>query len=67
MKDNKLVGIILAVIGALLLFFGWQSSESLGEQLTETFTGRFTDDTMLFIIGGAVCLAAGLYMAARRK
>lgn len=67
MKDNKLHGLILAVIGALLLFFGWQSSESLGEQLTETFTGRFTDETMLFIIGGAVCLAAGLYLAARTK
>ena len=67
MKDNKLLGIILAFIGALLVFFGWQSSESLGEQLTETVTGRFTDDTMLVIIGGAVCLAAGLYMAARRK
>ena len=67
MKDNKLIGIVLAVIGALLLFFGWQSSESLGEQLTETFTGRFTDETTLFIIGGAVCLVAGLYMTARTR
>jgi hypothetical protein len=41
--------------------------KSLSEQLTETFTGRFTDQTMLFIVGGAVCLAAGLYMTARRE
>jgi hypothetical protein len=61
MKDNKLMGIILAVIGALLLFFGWQSSESLGEQLTETVTGRFTDDTMLFIIGGAMSCSRALH------
>jgi drug/metabolite transporter (DMT)-like permease len=67
MKDNKLMGIVLLVVGALLLFFGWQSSESLGEQLTETFTGRFTDETMIFIVGGAVCLAAGLYVTARSK
>ena len=67
MKDTKLMGLILLVVGAIVLFFGWQSSESLGEQLTESFTGRFTDETMLFIIGGAVCIAAGLYMTARAK
>jgi hypothetical protein len=67
MKDNKLMGLMLLVAGATLLFFGWRSSESLGEQLTETITGRFTDQTMLFIVGGAVCLAAGLYMAAKSK
>jgi hypothetical protein len=67
MKDNKLMGLVLLVAGTLLLFFGWRSSESLGEQLTETLTGRFTDQTMLFIVGGAVCLAAGLYMTVRTK
>ena len=67
MKDNKLMGLILLVVGAIVLFFGWQSSESLGEQLTESFTGRFTDETMLFIIGGIVCIAAGLYVTARGK
>lgn len=67
MKDDKLMGFVLLVAGATLLFFGWRSSESLGEQLTETFTGRFTDQTMILIVGGAVCLAAGLYMTVRRK
>jgi hypothetical protein len=67
MKDDKLMGFILLVAGITLLFFGWRSSESLGEQLTETFTGRFTDQTMILIVGGAVCLAAGLYMTVRRK
>jgi hypothetical protein len=67
MKDDKLLGFILLVAGATLLLFGWRSSESLGEQLTETITGRFTDQTMMFIVGGAVCLAAGLYMTVRRR
>jgi hypothetical protein len=67
MKDTKLTGLALTVVGAILLFFGWQSSESLGEQLTETFTGRFTDETMIFIVGGAVALVAGLYLMARSK
>lgn len=67
MKDTKLVGIVLLVAGVIMLFFGWQSSESLGDQLTESLTGRFTDETMIFIIGGAIAAAAGLYLTLRGR
>lgn len=67
MKDTKLVGIVLLVVGVILLYFGWQSSESIGDQLAETFTGRFTDDTMFFILGGAVAVVAGLYLSLRGR
>ncbi|PKM29196.1 MAG: hypothetical protein CVV07_11815 [Gammaproteobacteria bacterium HGW-Gammaproteobacteria-11] len=67
MGSQKLVGIVLIALGILLLYFGYQSSQSLGEQLTETFTGRFTDETMYFIIGGAISLVAGVFMAFLRK
>jgi hypothetical protein len=67
MKDTKLIGLICIVAGAILLYFGWQSSQSIGDQLTESLTGRFTDDTLLFIIGGAVALVAGLYLSLRGR
>lgn len=67
MKDTKLVGIVLLVVGVILLYFGWQSSESLGDQLTETLTGRFTQETMLLIISGAVATVAGLYLTLRGR
>lgn len=67
MKDTRLIGFVVLVVGVILLYFGWQSSESLGDQVTEAVTGRFTDDTMFFIIGGAVAIAAGLYMSVARK
>lgn len=63
----KPIGIVLLVVGALLLVFGFQSSQSLGDQMTETFTGRFTDGTMFMIIGGAAALAAGAFMTFARK
>jgi LPXTG-motif cell wall-anchored protein len=44
------------------LCIGWQGSESLGDQVTETITGRFTDETMWYLIGGAAALAAGAYL-----
>jgi len=67
MKDTKLIGVVCLVVGAILLFFGWQSSESVGDQLTEALTGRFTEQTMMYIIGGAVALVVGLYLMLRGK
>jgi Protein of unknown function (DUF3185) len=66
MKNQKLIGVALLVAGAIALYFGWQSSESVGDQVTEAFTGRFTDETMVFIIGGAVALVAGVFLMLRK-
>ncbi len=54
MGVNQIIGIALLVVGAILLYFGYQSSQALDEQVFETFTGRFTDSTIwLFILGAA--------------
>lgn len=67
MVSNQLVGIILVVLGLVLLYFGWQSSESVAEQVTESLTGRFTDSTMWYIVGGGVALVAGAFMVFARR
>lgn len=67
MGNNKLIGLVLLVVGVILLFFGWQASQSVGEQVAETLTGRFSDETMWYIIGGAVCIVAGGFLAVFRK
>lgn len=59
MGANKVIGIVLLVTGLLLLYFGWQSSQSAGDQIVETFTGRFTDSTMWFLIIGAAAAVGG--------
>lgn len=66
MATNQLTGIILVVLGVVLLYFGWQASQSMADQVSESFTGRFTDSTMWYIIGGAVSLAAGAFMLLRK-
>lgn len=54
MAINQIIGIALLVVGLILLFFGYQSSQGLDEQIFETFSGRFTDSTTwLFILGAA--------------
>ena len=67
MGTPKIIGIVLVVVGVLLLFFGYQASQSMGEQLAETVTGRFSDETMWYIIGGVAALVAGAFLALSRK
>lgn len=67
MGSSKLLGIILLVVGVIVLIFGFNASQSLGDQVTETLTGRFTDKTMWYIIGGTVAVVAGSFLALGRK
>lgn len=67
MGGNKVIGIVLLVIGLILLYFGWQSSQSVGDQITETFTGRFTDSTMWFLIIGAAAAVGGVMLAVIKR
>ncbi|WP_404366386.1 DUF3185 family protein [Marinobacter sp.] len=62
MSGQKLVGIVLLVVGIGLLYFGWQGSQSLGDQLSETVTGQPTDETMWFLIGGAAAAIGGAFL-----
>ncbi len=66
MKSQKLVGLVLLVVGIILLFFGWQSTESVTEQVSESLTGRYTDETLWFLIGGAAAIVAGAFLAFRK-
>ncbi len=67
MSNQKLLGVVLLIVGLIMLFFGWQASESVGEQLTEAVTGRFTDTTLWLLIGGVAALVAGFFLAVLRK
>ncbi|MFV8834054.1 DUF3185 family protein [Aquisalimonas sp.] len=66
MKTNQILGVVLLVAGVILLFTGWQASESLGEQVHETFTGRFTDSTMWYLVGGAAASVGGLLLLIKK-
>lgn len=67
MEVRKLVGIVLLVVGFILLYFGWQASQSLSGQVTETLTGRYGDETMWYLIGGAAAVVVGGFLAFVRR
>ena len=62
MKPAKLVGLLLVVVGGVLLYFGITATEAPVEELTQTLTGRYSDQTMIYLIGGAASAVVGLAM-----
>lgn len=67
MNTNKVVALVLLALGAFLLFMGYQSSQGLDDQVSEALTGNFTDQTIWYLIGGGICLVAGLAMIMRKR
>ena len=67
MNTTRIVGFVLLVVGVILLFFGYQSSQAVGDQIVEAVTGRFTDSTMWFLIAGAAAVVAGVFLAFFKK
>ena len=66
MFNTKIIGIALMVLGAGLLIWGYQLSESVGEQVTQVITGANTDKVMTLYIGGAVSFVLGLFLSVKK-
>jgi hypothetical protein len=66
MKQSKLAGLVLLALGVVLLLFGFNASDSPVEGITEAFTGRYSDSTMLYLIGGGISAVLGLGLLIRK-
>lgn len=62
MGTRKIVGIVLLVVGIILLYFGFQATDAPMEQARETFTGDYSDQTMIYLLGGAAAAVGGLLL-----
>jgi LPXTG-motif cell wall-anchored protein len=67
MSSATIFGIVLLVVGAILLFFGYQASQAVGDQVVETLTGRFSDKTMWYLLGGVAAVVSGLFVTIFKK
>ena len=57
---NIPLALIILVVGIVLLVVGLGSADSIQNSFSRMFTGHLTDRTTLFIVGGCVCMLAGL-------
>lgn len=64
MKIAQLSGIMIFAVGAILLAFAYHSSNAPVEQLSNTFTGHYTDRTMWYVVLGAAAAIGGGFMVA---
>ena len=66
MSPQRMVGIVLVVVGVVLLVMGLNASHSIADRVSDTFTGRFTEKTTWFIVGGIAAVVLGGLMASVR-
>jgi uncharacterized membrane protein len=62
MSPQRIAGIVLLVVGLFLLIMGINATDSVADQVSETFTGRFTETTTWYIIGGIISTLVGLLL-----
>jgi hypothetical protein len=60
MSPQRILGIVLLVVGVILLIIGMNASHSVADRVSNTFTGRFTEATTWYIVGGIGSALLGL-------
>ena len=59
MTSQRIAGVILLVVGVALFLYGMNASESVADQVSEFFTGNFSDTTVWYIVGGIASAVTG--------
>ncbi len=69
MSIGRILGIVLFAIGGILLIIGFSATGSFIDQAAYALTGRYSDATMAYLIGGGAAVVAGflLFVFARRR
>ncbi|AUG52536.1 DUF3185 family protein [Thalassospira marina] len=62
MAMSRVLGAALLVIGILLLVFGMNATDKPVEELSNTFLGHYTDETMWYLVGGGAAAVAGFLL-----
>jgi hypothetical protein len=64
---NNIVGLAIFALGIILLIFGFNASHSFSSDVSRTFTGNPTDKSIWLIVGGALAVIVGLFVAIRGR
>jgi LPXTG-motif cell wall-anchored protein len=69
MRMTQILGGVALVIGLVLLGFAYHASNAPMEQVSEAITGRYTNQTMWYLILGIAAAVGGVLLVAfgRRK
>lgn len=59
MQVNRIFGAALLAIGVVLLVFAYRASSAPLDQVSNALTGRFTDQTMWYLLLGVAGVIGG--------
>ena len=59
MSNQRILGVLLLVIGLVLLYLGLRATDTVRESIAEGVTGTFTDRTTWYLVGGAAAAIVG--------
>lgn len=58
--NNKIVGIVLIVLGVALAIWGYNIYDSAGSQITRALSGDTPVKAWAGMVGGAICAVVGI-------
>lgn len=59
--NNKVIGIVLIVIGVALAAWGYNIYDSAGSQITRALSGDAPIEAWVGMVGGAICIVLGIF------
>ena len=59
--NSKYIAIILIIIGVALALWGQDIYDSAGSQITRALSGDAPTKAWIGMVGGAICVAIGVY------
>jgi drug/metabolite transporter (DMT)-like permease len=64
MRMTQILGAVALVVGLVLLGFAYQASNAPMEQVSDALTGRYTNQTMGYLIVGIAAAVGGVLLVA---
>jgi drug/metabolite transporter (DMT)-like permease len=58
--NNKIIGIVLIVLGVALALWGYDVFDSASSQISRAFSGDTPIEAWLGMVGGVICAAVGI-------
>lgn len=58
--NNKIIGIVLIIVGVALAIWGYNIYESVGSQVSRTFSGDAPIEAWAGMVGGVICVVVGI-------
>jgi len=59
MSIGRIIGLMLLVAGIALVLIGQSETSSPADQLSKTFLGRYTHETVWYLVCGAAAIVGG--------